>query len=208
MDIIIKFGMFFLGIITSLLLIPVTEKKKSDVQRKESIDELFIELEDINFELIEHLESNFQFLFNLRAEEALANEGNIPMPMPKNINTDVLGDLYKKSALLLTSPQRLTIKRIPNRINEIMRHSKQYIDSFNNGEGYSIQSIKNTVKLSCLLVHEINFLREHRERYIIMKDLNSNNAVLPVLKSLGFSENQISISRIEESQFNDVKVKI
>ena len=208
MDIIIKFGLYFLGVITSLLLIPLVEKKKSAVKRKESLGELFVELDDIHIELIDHLKSNFQFLINLRTEGELVKNGKLPVPMPKLINTEVLGELYKASALSLTSPQRLAVKRIPNSINEIMRHTKLSVDSAVNERIYCVQSVKNTVKLSCYLLHEINFLREHRERFIFAKDLNSNNAVLPVLRSLGFNETQITISRIEESQFDDVKVKI
>ena len=208
MDTLIKFGLFFLGVITSVLLIPMIEKKKSESQKKESLEELFIELDDIHVELIEHLESSFQFLLNLRTETELAQNGKLPVPMPKNINTDVLGELYKKSALILTSPQRLAIKRIPNSINEIMRHSQLSVDSITNEKIYCIQSIKNTVKLTCRLIHEINFLREHRERFVFAKYLSSNTAVLPVLKSIGYNEVQIAQSRVEESEFNDLKVSI
>ena len=208
MDTLIKFGLFFLGVITSVLLVPMIEKRKSEFQKKESLKELFIELDDIHVELIEHLKSSFQFLLNLRMETELAENGKLPIPMPKNIDTDVLSELYKQSALILTSSQRLAIKRIPNSINEIMRHSQLSVDSITNEKIYCIQSIKNTVKLTCMLIHELNFLREHRERFVFAKDLNSNTAVLPVLKSIGYDEIQIAQSRVEESEFKDFKVSV
>lgn len=208
MDTLIKFGLFFLGVITSVLLIPTIEKRKSESQKKESLEELFIELDDIQVELIEHLKSSFQFLLNLRIETELAENGKLPVPMPKNIGTDVLSELYKKSALILTSPQRLAIKRIPNSINEVMRHSQLSVDSITKEKIYCSQSIKNTVKLTCMLIHEINSLREHRERFVFTKDLNSNTAVIPVLKSIGYDESQIAQSRVEESEFKDLNVSI
>lgn len=208
MDTLIKFGLFFLGVITSVLLVPMIEKRKLEFQKKESLKELFIELDDIHVELIEHLKSSFQFLLNLRMETELAENGKLPIPMPKNIDTDVLSELYKQSALILTSSQRLAIKRIPNSINEIMRHSQLSVDSITNEKIYCIQSIKNTVKLTCMLIHELNFLREHRERFVFAKDLNSNTAVLPVLKSIGYDEIQIAQSRVEESEFKDFKVSV
>ncbi len=208
MDTLIKFGLFFLGVITSVLLIPTIEKRKSESQKKESLEELFIVLDDIHVELIEHLKSSFQFLLNLRIETELAENGKLPVPMPKNIGTDVLSELYKKSALILTSPQRLAIKRIPNSINEVMRHSQLSVDSITNEKIYCSQSIKNTVKLTCMLIHEINSLREHRERFVFTKDLNSNTAVIPVLKSIGYDESQIAQSRVEESEYKDLNVSI
>lgn len=51
MDFIVKFGIFFLGVLTSVLLIPTIEKKKAETLRKESLKEVFIELEDIYAEL-------------------------------------------------------------------------------------------------------------------------------------------------------------
>lgn len=127
--------------------------------------------------------------------------------MPSYINTDVLGELYKKSALLLTSPQRLAIKRIPNSIIDIMQHSQISVDSITHEKSYCIQSIKNTIKLSCRLIHEVNFLREHRERFVFAEGLNSNSAVLPVLQSIGYNKDQIAQSRVEESEFNGLKVE-
>jgi hypothetical protein len=206
MGIALKFGFFFLGIITSVFLIPIIEKKKSESQKKEALDELFIELEDIHAELTDHLSSNFQFLLNLRTETELAQLGKVPVPMPQNIDTGVLSELYKKSALLLTSPQRLAIKRIPHSINEIMRHMQLSIDSVTNEKIYCVQSTKNAIKLSCKLAHEINFLREHRERFVFDNDLNSNTAAQPVLISLGFSKEQIEQSRVEETGLNKGEV--
>ena len=89
-----------------------------------------------------------------------------------------------------------------------MRHSQLSVDSITNEKIYCIQSIKNTVKLTCMLIHELNFLREHRERFVFAKDLNSNTAVLPVLKSIGYDEIQIAQSRVEESEFKDFKVSV
>lgn len=207
MDFIVKFGIFFLGVLTSVLLIPTIEKKKAETLRKESLKEVFIELEDIYVELAEDLAANFKFLLNLRAEQSLAGAGLIPVPMPKRINSGVLVDLYKKSALLLTSPQRLAIKRIPSRLSEIERHSDLYLDDFTENGSYCISSIKNTIKLSCMLLHDLNFLLEHRERFNFSREVNSNNVVFPVLSSLGFTADQIATSRIVESKFDNVEVE-
>ena len=207
MDFVVKFGIFFLGVLTSVLLIPTIEKKKAETLRKESLKEVFIELEDIHVELAEDLAANFKFLLNLRSEPDLAGAGQIPVPMPKRINSGVLVDLYKKSALLLTSQQRLAIKRIPIRLSEIERHSDLYLNEFTENGEYCVSSIKNTIKLSCMLLHELNFLLEHRERFNFARDLNSNKAVFPVLRSLGFTADQIATSRIEESKFDKVEVE-
>ncbi|MDR7120325.1 hypothetical protein [Rheinheimera soli] len=207
MDFAVKFGLYFLGVLTSVLLIPTIEKKKAETHRKESIKEVFIELEDIHFELAEDLAANFNFLLNLRAEPELAGSGEIPIPMPKKINSEVLADLYKKSALLLTSPQRLEIKRIPSNLSQIEHHSELFLKEFTENGSYCVASMKNTIKLSCFLLHKLNFLLEHRERFNFAKDLTSNKAVFPVLISLGFTAEQIAISRIEESRFDNVKVK-
>lgn len=205
MDFIVKFGIFFLGVLTSVLLIPTIEKKKAETLRKESLKEVFIELEDIYVELAEDLTTNFKFLLNLRSEPDLAGAGQIPVPMLQRINSDVLIDLYKKSALLLTSPQRLAIKRIPSRLSEIEHHSDLYLNELTEKGSYCVSSIKNTIKLSCMLLHELNFLIEHRERFNFARDLNTNKAVFPVLNSLGFTADQIATSRIEESKFDNVK---
>ena len=207
MDFVVKFGLYFLGVLTSVLLIPTIEKKKAETLRIESLKEVFIELEDIHVELKEDLVANFKFLLNLRSEPELAGAGKIPVPLPKKINSDVLADLYKKSALLLKSPQRLAIKRIPNNLSEIERHSELFVNDFTENSSYCVSSIKNTIKLSCILLHELNFLLEHRERFNFARDLNSNNAAFPVLRSLGFTAEQIAISRIEESDFDNVEVK-
>lgn len=207
MDVVIKFGLFFLGVLTSVLLIPTIEKKKAATFRKESLKEVFIELEDIHAELAEDLTANFNFLLNLRSEPELAGAGKIPVPKPKRINSDVLADLYKKSALLLTSPQRLAIKRIPSSLSEIEHHSELFLKEITENGSYCISSIKNTIKLSCMLLHKLNFLLEHRERFNFDRDFTSNKAVFPVLRSLGFTAEQISISRIEESGFDSVQVK-
>lgn len=206
MDTIIKFLLFFLGIATSIFLIPIIEKRKSEAQRKESLKQLFIELDDIYDELSTHLRANFYFLLNIRTEEELAQTAEIPVPGTKDINTSVLDELYKKSALLLTSSQRLAIKRIPASVNEVMRHTESSFNSFLNHTEYNIQSTKNVIKLSCVLVHEMNSLREHKERFIFDISINSNTAVLPVLKSLGFTDEEIEKSRIQESRFSNVKV--
>ncbi|WP_426359275.1 hypothetical protein ACPUVO_03260 [Pseudocolwellia sp. HL-MZ19] len=208
METAITLGIFFLGVFIPLLLIPIIERKKNNVKREESINELFVELKDIHSELIEHVESNFKLLINIRTNPDLTNQLGIPIPMPKCINIDMLGDLYKNSALLLTSHQRLAIKHIPNRVNEIMRHSQMLADSFNHKGEYCIMSIKNTIKRSSLQIHEINFLLEHKKRFIPNKGLDSNIATLLVLKSLGFSDDQIKISKIEESFFNGLKIEI
>ncbi len=207
MDFIVKFGIFFLGVLTSVLLIPTIEKKKAETLRKESLKEVFIELEDIYAELAEDLAAKFKFLLNLRTEPCLAEAGRIPVPMPKRINSGVLVDLYKKSALLLTSPQRLAIKRIPSRLSEIDRHSDLYLDDFTENGLYCISSIKNTIKLSCMLLHDLNYLLEHRERFNFSREVNSNNVVFPVLSSLGFTADQIATSLIVESKFDNVEVK-
>lgn len=207
MDFIVKLGIFFLGVLTSVLLIPTIEKRKAETLRKESLKEVFIELEDMYAELAEDLAANFKFLLNLRSEPDLASAGQIPVPMPKRINSDVLVDLYKKSALLLTSPQRLAIKRIPSSLSQIAHHSDLYLNEFTEKGLYCVSSIKNTIKLSCILLHELNFLIEHRERFTFVRDLNSNKAVFPVLSSLGFTADQIATSRIEESKFDNVKVE-
>ncbi|EGS6764481.1 hypothetical protein NB502_14370 [Vibrio diabolicus] len=208
MDDLIKVGLFLLGAIFSVILVPFIEKKKSDFLREQSRESLWVELEDIQNELNEHIEQHFQFLVNLRTQSELASSGKLPVPMPREINAEVLFDLYNKSSTILTSSQRVAIKRIPSSLSLIMNNSQSSIDSVLEQQTYCIQSVKNTIKLSCRLVFEINLLRQEKDRFKKRDELNSNSATSPVLRSLGFSESQIQTSRIEESQFNDLNVEM
>ncbi|MFM2657681.1 hypothetical protein [Vibrio owensii] len=208
MDDLIKVGLFLLGALFSVILVPFIEKKKSDFLREQSRESLWVELEDIQNELNEHIEQHFQFLVNLRTQSELASSGKLPVPMPREINAEVLFDLYNKSSTILTSSQRVAIKRIPSSLSLIMNNSQSSIDSVLEQQTYCIQSVKNTIKLSCRLVFEINLLRQEKDRFKKRDELNSNSATSPVLRSLGFSESQIQTSRIEESQFNDLNVEM
>ncbi|ELN6908209.1 hypothetical protein [Vibrio parahaemolyticus] len=208
MDDLIKVGLFLLGAIFSVILVPFIEKKKSDFLRVQSRESLWVELEDIQNELNEHIEQHFQFLVNLRTQSELASSGKLQVPMPREINAEVLFDLYNKSSTILTSSQRVAIKRIPSSLSLIMNNSQSSIDSVLEQQTYCIQSVKNTIKLSCRLVFEINLLRQEKDRFKKRDELNSNSATSPVLRSLGFSESQIQTSRIEESQFNDLNVEM
>lgn len=208
LDDLIKVGLFLFGAIFSVILVPFIEKKKSDFLREQSRNGLLVELEDIQNELNEHIEQHFQFLVNLRTQPELANNGKLPVPMPREINIKVLSGLYNKSATILTSSQRIAIKRVPSSIDLIMKNSQSSIDSVVNQKIYSVQAVKNTIKLSCRLVSEINLLRQERERFRVREELNSNAATMPVLLSLGFSKDQIKMSRIEDSQFIDLNVEI
>ena len=204
----IKVGLFLLGAIFSVILVPFIEKKKSDFLRKQSRKSLWVELEDIQNELNEHIEQHFQFLVNIRTQSELASSGKLPVPMPREINAEVLFDLYNKSSTILNSSQRVAIKRIPSSLSLIMNNSQSSIDSVFEQQTYCIQSVKNTIKLSCRLVFEINLLRQEKDRFKKRDKLSSNSATSPVLRSLGFSESQIQTSRIEESQFNDLNVEM
>ena len=202
MEIAVKIGIFILGTLVPLFLIPIIEKRKADYSRKESVETLFIELQDIKTELIDHVNSYFNFLLNIRTEQQLAEQGELPVPLPKKINIDILTDLYKKSALNLTTPQRLAIKRIPNTITTITTQAQNVIDSFTNDKTYCIQSIKNSIKLSCLLIHELDQMHEYRDKFTETK-LNSNDASGLILESLGYDNDVIAASKINESRFID-----
>ncbi|WEM43894.1 hypothetical protein PTW35_09000 [Photobacterium sp. DA100] len=208
MDSLIKIGLFLLGAVFSVILVPLIEKQKADFKRKQSYRGLMVELEDIQNELSEHIEQHFQFLLNLRTQTELVNTGKLPVPMPRKIDIDVLSHFYNESSTILTSPQRVAIKRIPSSIEQVMYHSQTGIDSILDQEIYCVQSTKNTIKLSCKLVFEINLLRQEGERFKNRDNLDSNKATAPVLSSLGFTKTQIETSRIEESMFNDIGVKI
>ncbi|WP_158134830.1 hypothetical protein [Photobacterium damselae] len=208
MDDLINVGLFLLGAIFSVILVPFIEKKKFNFLREQSRESLWVELEDIQNELNEHIEQHFQFLVNLRTQSELASSGKLPVPMPREINAEVLSDLYNKSSTILTSSQRVAIKRIPSSLSLIMNNSQSSIDSVLEQQIYCIQSVKNTIKLSCRLVFEINLLRQEKDRFKKRDELSSNSATSPVLRSLGFSESQIQMSRIEESQFNDLNVEM
>ncbi|ELB2784584.1 hypothetical protein QNE30_004514, partial [Vibrio alginolyticus] len=83
MDDLIKVGLFLLGAIFSVILVPFIEKKKSDFLRVQSRESLWVELEDIQNELNEHIEQHFQFLVNLRTQSELASSGKLQVPMPR-----------------------------------------------------------------------------------------------------------------------------
>lgn len=208
MDTFVKFGIFFLGALFSILLVPRIEQKKADFQRKERYQELMVELDDLQKVLCEHLSTHFQFLYNIRTESELAQSGNVPVPIPSVIDVEILVDLYKQSALILNSSQRLAIKRIPNSVREIVRQSQGSVDSIVNEKTYCIQSVKNTIKLSCRLVYEINAIRHEQERFVTLDNLDSNSATIKILKSEGFTDEQIEVSKIKETGFDNIGIKI
>ncbi|MGU3815361.1 hypothetical protein [Vibrio diabolicus] len=208
MDTLVKFGIFFLGALFSILLVPRIEQKKADFQRKERYQELMAELDDLQKVLCDHLSTHFQFLYNIRTEHELAQSGRLPVPMPTAIDVDILVDLYKQSALILTPSQRIAIKRIPNSVHEIIRQSQSSVDSVVNEKSYCIQSVKNTIKLSCRLVYEINAIRHEQERFVSLDDLDSNFATIRILKSEGFTDEQIETSKIKETGFENIGIKI
>lgn len=184
-----------------MILIPLVEKRKSQFHREQTTDLIFMELSDLQSELSGHVESYFEYLLKIRQEPELAASGEIPIPTPKSINIDVLNELYKQVALDLTREQRLAIKRFPNRVEVIFQTAQDSYDSIVNKKTHCIQSIKNTIKLSCITIHELNSLYECRERYM-ESNLNSNQHVEPILKSLGYTQQDIDVSRIEETQFD------
>ncbi|EMH3447798.1 hypothetical protein V6H34_004993 [Vibrio harveyi] len=201
MDEFIKIGLFLLGVFFSVLLVPLIEKKKSDFQRELCKKSLMAELEDIQSELNGYIKQHFQFLVRLRTETDLVSELKLHVPMPKAIDVHVLSGLYIQSSTLLTSEQRITIKRIPSSIEKIMKQSQASVDSVLERGEYCVQSTKNTIKLACLLVCEINQLIQECERFKKRGNLDSNSATPPVLLSLGFTAAQIQVSQIEETKF-------
>ena len=196
MESVIKVGLVILGSLLSLFLIPMVESKKAEFQRKKDLESMFIELGDLQSELTCHIESYFKFLLKIRQE----SESAIPIPLPRDINSDILIELYQKSSLKLSRDQRLAVKRIPRSITSIMSQAQGAVNAILNEKEYCIQSIKNTIKLSCKLVHELNSLNEQRDRYVEVH-LDSQDSIKPVLKSIGFTEEQLNISKIYETNF-------
>ncbi|WP_180801065.1 hypothetical protein [Vibrio parahaemolyticus] len=49
MDTFVKFGIFFLGALFSIVLVPQIEQKKADFQRKERYQELMVELDGLHY---------------------------------------------------------------------------------------------------------------------------------------------------------------
>ncbi|MBB1294594.1 hypothetical protein [Pseudoalteromonas sp. SR41-4] len=196
MESVIKVGLVILGSLLSLFLIPMVESKKAEFQRKKDLESMFIELGDLQSELTCHIESYFKFLLKIRQE----SESAIPIPLPRDINSDILIELYQKSSLKLSRDQRLAVKRIPRSITSIMSQAQGAVNAILNEKEYCIQSIKNTIKLSCKLVHELNSLNEQRDRYVEVH-LDSQDSIKPVLKSMDFTEEQLNISKIYETNF-------
>lgn len=201
MDTVVNIILFVLGSILSLVLIPLAEKRRSDSQASRRLEEIYIELGDLQGELTKHIEAFFNFLHEIRVQSNGDFAAKLPIPIPQNINTTLLFEIYKESAIKLTPQQRQVIKRIPNEIDSIMSTARNAVEAAQRNE-YCVQSIKNTIKLSCYLVHLINGVRNQQERFKVRSDINSNSAVIPVLKSIGFSNEEIAASRIEESNFN------
>src|SRR5690606_29094330 len=98
------------------------------------------------------------FLHEIRAKSNGELAAELPIPIPQNIDTTLLFDIYKESAVRLTPQQRQVIKRIPNDIGSIMSTARNAVEAAQRHE-YCVQSIKNTIKLSCYLVHLINGVR-------------------------------------------------
>lgn len=193
--------LFILGSVLSLFLIPFTEKRRSDSQASRRLEEIYIELSDLQEELTKHIEVFFNLLHEIRAQSNGDFAVNIPIPIPKNIDTTLLFNIYKESAIKLTPHQRQAIKRIPHNIDSIMSNALNAVEAAQRNE-YCVQSIKNTIKLSCYLVHIVNGVCHQKERFQLRNDINSNSAVIPILKSIGFNNEEIAVSRIEESNFN------
>lgn len=193
--------LFLLGNAVSLTLIPIVEKLKLDYQASRYLEEIYIELSDLQEELTNHADLFFNFLLEIRAQSDEGFSPARPIPLPHDINTTLLIDIYKKSAIKLTPQQRQIIKRIPSNISSVMGAAQNAVEAAQKHD-YCIQSIKNTIKLSCYLVHHINGIRNQRERFRANNDIDSNSVVIPVLKSIGFSDKEIELSKIEESNFN------
>ncbi|MGP3790674.1 hypothetical protein [Pseudomonas sp. B392_1p] len=201
MDTAVNIVIFILGSIFSLALIPLAEKRRADFRASRRLEEIYIELSDVQEEITRHIEAFFSFLHEIRARSNGELSAELPIPIPQNIDTTLLFDSYKESAIKLTPQQRQVIKRIPNNIDSIMSEARNAVEAAKKYE-YCVQSIKNTVKLSCHLVHLINGICNQQGRFQVRSDINSNSAVMAVLKSIGFSNEQIALSRIEESNFN------
>ena len=201
MEIAFKIALFVSGSVFSLFLVPSVEQRKYDYQRKQSLKEVYIELDDLQEELNAVIESFFDFLYSIRTEDELVKKLELKVPFVKEIDVSFMVDLYMKTSTELTQPQRKLIKSIPKSIQSILDAAEHSTDSVLNKNEYCITSIKNTIKLSCYLVHQINSLRNQQERYQENQDFNSNHATVPVLKSLGFNQAQVEISKIEESDF-------
>ncbi|MBB1411441.1 hypothetical protein [Pseudoalteromonas sp. SG44-17] len=195
-----KLAFTIFGALFSLFLVPMVEKKKAEFQCKKDLEMMFIELGDLQSELTCHIESYFKFLLKIRQEPELTNSLAIPIPLSRDINVDILIELYKNLALVLSRDQRLVVKRVPRNITLIMSHAQTAVSKLVDSDEYCIQSIKNTIKLSCKLVHELNSINEQRERYVDIY-LDSQSAMEPVLKSMGFTEEQLNISTIRETHF-------
>jgi len=158
MDTVMNIILFILGSILSLVLIPLAEKRRSDSQASRRLEEIYIELSDLQDELIKHIEAFFNFLHEIRVRSNGDFAEKLPIPIPQNIDTTLLFDIYKESAVRLTPQQRQVIKRIPNDIGSIMSTARNAVEAAQRHE-YCVQSIKNTIKLSCYLVHLINGVR-------------------------------------------------
>jgi len=192
-----KLLIFIFGLVASLVMIPLVEKRKSEFQRKECYKELESELIDIKSMLCGHIKLCFDCLYSLRTDVKKVEFGMVPIPIPGNIETVFLIELYKKTALILNSDQRQAVKRIPFDIKEIheacsaVKGEKPYASIKN------IESLKKSIELACLSVYDINKFLEHRDRYKVPMRSDYLTQVRNVLLCLGYTSEQIDDTRID-----------
>jgi hypothetical protein len=192
-----KFVIFVLGGLLTIFIIPLVEKRKSKYQKEEGFHELLAEIEDIKTLLSRHIEISFNCLHDLRCESNKIKFGLAPVPLPNKIETGFLIDMYKKSALILSSEQRLAVKRIPIDIDEINQACALINTEISLANINNIDALKQTIQLACLTLYDLNKFIQCKERYQIPSSDDYNGQTRNVLKTLGYTNSQIDVTRID-----------
>jgi hypothetical protein len=141
-DAILKVLIFVAGVIVSVVLVPIIERRKITIQRAQNVAEIYLELKDLKEELASHVKAYFNLILRIRAGGVELGTGRIFVPITHNIDLSVLMELYKKSLFDLTGDQRRAIKGLPRTVGQVVDQAKNFESDFLNEKTYSVAFVK------------------------------------------------------------------
>lgn len=204
---VIEIFIFILGAAFSVVLVPYAEAQRLSFVGKMRMNLLLTEIEDIQVELERDVRAYFMALLNIRTQPDLAANGRVPFPVATPIDVSLVSRLYEETATLMTHEQRMAVKSIQSAAQQIYQAAFSAQQSLTEEKTYCVASLKNVVRLSASEALRLKSFLSLKEQFVSANVADSFKATEEMLVSLGFTEEQISASRIRESLFHDVEIK-
>ncbi len=206
----IEVCIFILGAAFSVILVPYAEDRRLRFLAKRRLELLFVELDDVRISLEQDARIYFQTLLNIRTLADLTAEGKVPIPVASAIDASLISRLYEESATLLTHEQRLLIKELPSTLQRIFTSASDCQESLVKDKKYCINSLKNVIRLSASEATNIKQLLSLKSDFSISKKKPNDffEATDSTLFGLGFTEEQINLSRLRESTFHELDIDL